>query len=332
MAASAALNQQLEAASGGLYQVMSDNQIALDSVNYTYQGIGTPVDTQALGEQDNSVGEAAAGKDWNQAWGDVLQARALLEEAYQAFVADPTNEGDPEWLQLNQQAAQSESAPVITQVFRLIADDEYNPKWSPPSDPPPAPNPPTPQPIPPKPKPIPVPSPVPPSVALARTVLKLAVSMSKDGQTVGDGSCWAFVQTVLDDAGAKDSYDFDPNRVRFDKKLWPHFNYVWGDPVSTLTPASHSTIGIQKGDIVQTSGVKASWYPQTPPPPGYKYTKPFTYGGGHHSAIVGNVSGNILTLIEQGTPLHGPPRVWTSTLNLDGLQRGTIYVYSPVAK
>jgi len=130
MAASPALNQQLNAAYVGLAQVMEDNQIALDSVNYTYQGIGSPADTQALGEQGNSVADAAGGTDWKAAWGDVLEARALLEQAYQVFYT--SNATDPQWYQLQQQADQLETAPVIDQAFQLIADDESSPTWAPP--------------------------------------------------------------------------------------------------------------------------------------------------------------------------------------------------------
>ncbi len=324
MAVSAALNQQLDAASFGLAQVMEDNQIALDSVTYTYQGIGSSADTQALSEQGNSVALAAGGTDWSEAWGDVLSARALLEQAYQAWLADPSDAGDPPWYQLQQQAETLETAPVIGQVFQLIADDESSPTWTPPpSQPTPLPIP-TPQPTPPPPhKPLPNPSPL----TLSQKVLHLAAE--DNGKTIGDGSCWAFVETVLDDAGAEDSQHYRPKGMS--DEVFKHYNYVWGNLVTDLTPESHSTADIRPGYIIQTIGVKASWYPDTPPPPGTKYGSPATYGAGHHSAIVVSVWYNKLTVMEQ-TKVNGVQAVKYTTLNLDGLYKGTIKVYSPVAK
>jgi hypothetical protein len=171
---------------------------------------------------------------------------------------------------------------------------------------------------------------VPPGLALDRTVLKLAAS--KNGETVGNGTCAGFVEWALDQAGAKDENDFDPNGDRFNDKLWPNYNYVWGDPVSTLTRTSHSTRGIVPGDILQIRNVEASWFPSTPPPPGTRWKNPYTYGAQHHSAIVAKVAGNTLTLLEQDQPEHEPASVRYTTLNLDGLHSGTIWVYSPVPK
>jgi hypothetical protein len=98
-----------------------------------------------------------------------------------------------------------------------------------------------------------------------------------------------------------------------------------------LTPDSHSTDGIRPGDIFQTEGVHAKWWPPYPPPPGHKWAKPFSYDAGHHSGIIANVNGNMLTLLEQ-TTVHGIARPKYTTLNLDGLHSGTISVYSPVPK
>jgi hypothetical protein len=165
---------------------------------------------------------------------------------------------------------------------------------------------------------------------LNRKVLEWATHYAKSGEKVGEnGTCWELVQTVLDNAGAKDSWDFDPKGDRFNKTAWPNVDYTWGRLVATLTKDSHSASNILPGDIVQMSGeVRASWTPKAPP--GFHYKDPWTYHVGHHSAIVMSIQGNTLTFVEQGTDVH--PRVSPVPLNLDGLTSGTIKVYRPVPK
>jgi len=155
LATTAALNQQLQAGVNALLGVIGANNVAFDSVTYTYQDIGAPAFTQALQEQNNTVAAAASGKaTWDAAWADSLATTSLLEQSYQVWIAGFAD-GDnyeTEWYQLRQQAeAEMTVASVfVGQVITDVQAAEASPTWIVAQAPPP-----TPTPTPPAPKPAP---------------------------------------------------------------------------------------------------------------------------------------------------------------------------------
>lgn len=140
---------------------------------------------------------------------------------------------------------------------------------------------------------------------------------------VGDGQCAALASQALAYAGAKNFDVLGPTG--------PNADYVWGTPVATLTPTSHSTLVIVPGDIIQFQDVVI--VTQTVYPDG-SWTRS-EVDLPHHTAIVTNVfpytyiPGNTLTIAQQN--VNGVMQDQLATLNLDGFIKGTMSVYRPIA-
>ena len=338
-AASAALDQQLQAGSDGLQQALADDSVGFDSINYATSAIGTANDVFALGEQGNSAAAAAGGAYWTQAWSAEAATRSLMEDAYQTWlngfaVYGGNNDTGGPWYQVVEQAKNEFDVAALAayQADQLIAQKIADPRWTPPiSSPSPS-------------------SKTPPTTTeLQAKIVKFADGLVTDppSQKVGDGNCTALVNAALAASGAKNANEFAPRRVQFNPRVWANFNYRWGNPVATLTPSSHGTGGIQPGDIIQYRDVLVAgnnnsiWWYQ------------------HHTSIVSKVSGSTITVVEQG--IASRSYVQSNTLNLDTLQNltlaklrtlnnthwrkypgwlktatvhndATLWVYSPVAK
>jgi hypothetical protein len=138
LAATDAFNVQLQAGADGLQQALADDSVGFDSINYTYQDIGTPTDVQALQEQGNSVAAAAGGNYWTQAWSDEAVTRSLVESAYQTWLNGFTTYGSNNdtggpWYQIMQQAQNEAGLAGIAayQADQLIANDIADPTWTP---------------------------------------------------------------------------------------------------------------------------------------------------------------------------------------------------------
>jgi hypothetical protein len=162
-------------------------------------------------------------------------------------------------------------------------------------------------------------------VAPALNQAVLAFAQAHLGQQVGDGECATLVSDAYAATGAVPFYDLGPSG--------PSDNYVWGNPVATLTAPGQSTAGILPGDVIQfsnvtlvhtTYGANGSWTRTTQTAP-------------HHTAIVTGVSGGVISVIEQNVegPGVAPNLVKTvqfGTIDLSDLQpAGTLWVYRPIA-
>jgi hypothetical protein len=142
----------------------------------------------------------------------------------------------------------------------------------------------------------------------------LAFAKTHIGTQVGNGQCGTLAYQALNNAGAANFDVLGPTGDDAD--------YVWGTRVATLTPASHATMGILPGDVIQFRNVliktvypNGSWTSEQ---------------AAHHTAIVSSVSGNTINVLEQNA--NGVLKVEQGSYNLSGLQQGTMWVYRPIPK
>jgi hypothetical protein len=126
----------------------------------------------------------------------------------------------------------------------------------------------------------------------------LAYAQGMVGKPDGNGECWTLVDDALRSAGANTSGDV---------------NFVFGQPIATSS--------VIPGDVIQFTSAK---FVHTNPGGGSSW---FTLGYPNHTAIVSSVQGGQITLLNQN--INGNRTVQYTTINLGGLQSGSMQAYRP---
>jgi hypothetical protein len=165
------------------------------------------------------------------------------------------------------------------------------------------------------PTPAPDPDPVPNPADLNTQVLGYALAQL--GQQVGDGQCAALADAALKSAGALSFSDLGPTGDDAD--------YVWGNLVATLTTDGHDASTVAPGDMIQFRDV--TFVTTTINPDGSWSQSTMLFP--HHTAVVESVDNNVITILQQN--VDGDMTVRESTINLDDMTQGTMWVYQPTA-
>lgn len=153
----------------------------------------------------------------------------------------------------------------------------------------------------------------------------LAFAVSKTGQPVGDGQCFALADLALKGLGAKSAADFGTVTAEAD--------YKWGAPVSLAN--------VRPGDIVQFRNFKSTRRDDAEDGGFKEFTQ--QRGRPNHTAIVVSVDGNgLLTVIEQNAPpgsrVHetqlgfSSTSFQTATTTVTITTSGTVWFYRPQPK
>jgi hypothetical protein len=112
----------------------------------------------------------------------------------------------------------------------------------------------------------------------------LAYAESHVGQIVGDGQCATLAQDAVQSAHGVPFYQLGPTGQTA--------SYVWGRPVTTLTPSNGNTAAVQPGDILQFNNVTEVDTMTVHYANGRSTTSVSTQAPFHHTAIVSAVGGN----------------------------------------
>ena len=139
------------------------------------------------------------------------------------------------------------------------------------------------------------------------------------GQQIANGECAFLIHNALVSAGAKSFDNFGVTDLYSD--------YIWGKLTATLTPGKIDISNVEIGDIIQFRDV--STYEKITKPDGSWKSRRVQYI--HHTSIIGEINGNQLVLIHQnfGNDPVTKKTVQKSTLDLNSLQSGTLWIYRP---
>ena len=127
----------------------------------------------------------------------------------------------------------------------------------------------------------------------------------------------ALADAALKSAGALSFSDLGPTGDDAD--------YVWGNLVATLTTDGHDASTVAPGDMIQFRDV--TFVTTTINPDGSWSQSTMLFP--HHTAVVESVDKNVITILQQN--VDGDMTVRESTINLDDMTQGTMWVYQPTA-
>jgi len=129
--------------------------------------------------------------------------------------------------------------------------------------------------------------------------------LAKLGTKVGDGECFAFVKTILEDNGCKTALDYEDGS--------------WGDPVKAED--------VQVGDVIQLQDVKIAFK---------KGNKTFNANFPKHTQLVIEAPGKgKFVVLEQNTDfgdVADPKVVQKHTFDVKSVTAGKVTFYRPVKK
>lgn len=111
----------------------------------------------------------------------------------------------------------------------------------------------------------------------------LAYAEAHVGHIVGNGQCATLAQDAVQAAGGVPFYQLGPTGA--------NAAYVWGKPVTTLTPSNGNTASILPGDILQFSNVTEVDRVTVRYANGSTSTTIYTQSAAHHTAIVSAIGG-----------------------------------------